>query len=785
MKAKRISSLRQLLLLAIATSTVWAIVLPYAAAQDAVARDKPALRAPYLALGTPQSMTVVWRTDGAIQPVVRIGATPQQLNRAITGNAIKARTLGAANEPLSAAPPNTFQYEATISGLTPATKYYYAVYDGEKLIAGGDESYHFTTHPLLNTKNPFRFWVVGDSGTGGTAQANVHTAMRNLVEKQKRPLDLYLHVGDMAYGSGTDDQFHNKYFKPYEVTLRNVVCWPSMGNHEGNSSSGKTGVGPYYDAYVTPTRGEAGGLASGTEAYYSFDYANAHFICLNSHDLDRTPTAAMARWLKADLEATRADWIIAFWHHPPYSKGTHDSDGEYQLIEMRQHIMPILESAGVDLVLTGHSHVYERSMLMDGAYGTPTIAENFVLDDGDGDPNGDGAYRKSAGLNPNEGTVQVVAGHGGTGVGRHQDTMPVMKRVFVEHGSVIVDVAGDTLTAIMLNFEGRQRDLFSIVKRGKVTPKRIANPKQLPDRIDYGAMTEMLLPQIPAANTPTKINLEVKELPAAAIEEGAPLTIEWDTTGTSWQVEPKTATVKLSPGRTAQHGFTVSRKGELFPLPTARTTFLTEGGEELARMSLALPSYKRASVTPMKATPTIDGVLSEQELAGLTRQSDLIIDNGSGLSKFPTDFYLGLHENKLYVAVVNHEPEIKKIRTRVLDIYADILRYDSNAIFIQRQGQDDYYVMGVDATGKRYDSKRTDATWEGEWSAATKRGTDRWITELLIPLDILGQPIQPGDVLRFNLIRNNRAHGETSQWSFTNRSDHRPEYFGTLTAGGK
>ena len=166
------------------------------------------------------------------------------------------------------------------------------------------------------------------------------------------------------------------------VNGRHKVCWPTMGNHEGRTSSGRTGIGPYYDAYVVPTRGEAGGLASGTEAYYSFDYANIHFICLDSHDLDRRPTEPMARWLKADLEKTRADWLIAFWHHPPYTKGSHDSDKERDLMEMRQHIMPIIEQGGVDVVFTGHSHTYERSMLMDGAYATNTVAENVILDDG-------------------------------------------------------------------------------------------------------------------------------------------------------------------------------------------------------------------------------------------------------------------------------------------------------------------------------------------------------------------------------------------------------------------
>ncbi len=441
-------------------------------------------RAPYLQMATPDSISVVWRTKAPITPVVRYGAAPDGLEGTVSGAAIVTRVAApegaAADLPrLHSAPDGTYQYEARITGLAPDTRYHYAVFDGDKRLTGADGSYHFKTNPAVGADKPMRFWVVGDSGTGGAAQAEVHSAMVEHTAREKRPLDFYVHVGDMAYRDGKDDEFQNHFFAMYEPTLRNTVCWPAMGNHEGHTSSGVSGVGPYYDAYRLPTKGEAGGVASGTEAYYSFDYGRVHFICLNSHDLDRAPTGAMAQWLKADLEKTKADWLIAFFHHPPYTKGSHDSDKEKQLIEMRTHIMPILESGGVDVVLTGHSHIYERSMLMDGAYATPTVAENVILDDGDGDPSGDGAYKKSTGLNPNEGTVQIVAGHGGTGL-RRKGTMPVMKRIILEHGSVIVDVGGDTLTAIMLNKAGEKRDLFRIVKNGKVTPTRLSSPWQPP-----------------------------------------------------------------------------------------------------------------------------------------------------------------------------------------------------------------------------------------------------------------------------------------------------------------
>ncbi|QDS96493.1 Alkaline phosphatase precursor [Roseimaritima multifibrata] len=451
-------------------------------------------RGPYLQLSTPTSISILWRTTEATKPVVRFGTHPDQLDQSVPLSSILIRSAPAAGteptEPLPtetvsdatpalhSAPAGTVQYEALLSDLQPATKYYYAVFDGSTTLASGAE-FCFRTHPKPSTIEPVRIWVLGDSGTGDSRQAAVYKAMQDYVTKQDRPLDLFLHVGDMAYPSGTDAEFQRNFFDVYRSTLQSTVCWAAMGNHEGKTSKGLLGIGPYYDAYRCPTRGEAGGLASASEAYYSFDYANIHFICLDSHDLDRAPTGVMSQWLRADLEATKQDWIIAFWHHPPYTKGSHDSDKEGALIEMRELIMPVLEAGGVDLVLTGHSHIYERSMLIDGAYQTPTTATGVVLDDGDGDPQGDGAYRKSKGLHAHQGTVQVVAGHGGAKTSR-QGTSPVMKRVIVENGSTILDVEGDTLTGVMVDRNGATSDLFSIVKRGSVTPKIVVMPRTLP-----------------------------------------------------------------------------------------------------------------------------------------------------------------------------------------------------------------------------------------------------------------------------------------------------------------
>ena len=461
-------------------------------------------RGPYLQMATPESVVVVWRTNEAIEPVVKIGPSPEGLTKPFGSEDATVRlsvdvaadypapygavpllydepqattALRRPGERTPSTPGKTWQYEVSVTGLQPGKQYYYGVYDGAKLIAGGDHDHFLKASPPAGSPSKHRLWVVGDSGTGGKDQRQVFEGLRAFEASSGRQVDAYLHVGDMAYGDGADIEFQRNFFEVYHPLLRNTVCWPTMGNHEGHTSRGISQFGPYYDAYVVPTKAEAGGVASGTEAYYSFVIGRTHFVCLDSHDLDRSPAAAMGQWLQADLEEADADWLIAFWHHPPYTKGSHDSDYERQLIEMREYFMPLLESGGVDLVLSGHSHIYERSMLIDGAYATPTVAEGVILDDGDGSPEGDGPYRKSAGLPPRNGTVAVVAGHGGAGISR-KGTMPIMREIIVEHGSLILDIDGDTLTGTMINKQGATRDRFQVVKRGNVTHKPVKDPWQ-------------------------------------------------------------------------------------------------------------------------------------------------------------------------------------------------------------------------------------------------------------------------------------------------------------------
>jgi Tfp pilus assembly protein PilF len=411
---------------------------------DLTYSDIPHLtRGPYLQVGTANAVTVRWRTSGAVDSRVRYGTSPDDLSQTASGVGV------------------TTEHEVRLTGLSPATRYYYSIGTASVVLAG-DSTFHFRTAPAAGSSPPVRAWVIGDSGLPTQAAFDVRDAYSAWTGA--RGTDLWLMLGDNAYPAGTDAEYQIGVFDQYPLMLRQSVLWPTRGNHDllyagaGND---------YYDIFTMPAAAEAGGVASGTEAYYSFDWANIHVICLDSQGSARTPGSAMLTWLAADLAANARPWIVAFWHHPPYSKGSHDSDTESQLKDMRQYALPILEAGGVDLVLTGHSHSYERSFLLDGHYGlSGTLTPGMVKDGGDGRVGGDGAYVKPAGTAaPNAGTVHAVAGSA-CQVSGGPLNHPVMVTSLNLWGSMVLDVHRTTLHARFLDREGAVLDSFTIVKTG-------------------------------------------------------------------------------------------------------------------------------------------------------------------------------------------------------------------------------------------------------------------------------------------------------------------------------
>ena len=409
-------------------------------------------RGPYLQMGTATSVIVRWRTSVATDSRVNFGLAPT----ALTG----AASDGAA----------TTEHQVQLNGLTPDTQYFYSVGTTTATLVSGSE-FTFFTAPPIGTAHPTRIWALGDSGTKDAVAASVRNGYTNFTAG--RYTDVWLMLGDDAYDTGTDAEFQAAVFDMFPTYLRQTPLWSAIGNHESAQATNPPLTIPYFQMFSFPTNGEAGGVPSGTEKYYSFDYGRIHFIALDSMTSSRQPGSPMLTWLLNDLESTSQDWIIAFWHHPPYTKGSHNSDTETELIEMRQNVLPILEAGGVDLVLCGHSHCYERSYFINGHYGlSSTFSAQNLIDGGNGRENGTGAYDKPGGLAANQGAVYITAGNGGhvtNWVGGstaefNPTPHPAMVYSALHVGSLVLDVSGNRLDARLILPTGAVDDYFTIVK---------------------------------------------------------------------------------------------------------------------------------------------------------------------------------------------------------------------------------------------------------------------------------------------------------------------------------
>lgn len=420
-------------------------------------------RGPYLQLGTPHSIVLRWRTQLPTDSIVRFGTNLASLTEQILE------------------PTVTTEHQVTIGNLSPDTVYFYTVAHSAGTFHTASTNRFFQTAPLPGSTKPTRIWVIGDAGTKNQDQADVRDAYYTFTGS--RHTDLWLMLGDNAYETGEDSDYQAAVFDVYNALLQKSVVWPALGNHDTGHSTTFSDVYPYFSIFSLPTNGSAGGMPSGSEHYYSFDHGNIHFVCLDSMTANRATNAAMANWLRADLASSTYTWLIAFWHHPPYTKGSHNSDTETVLKQMRQNFLPMLEDAGVDLVLTGHSHSYERSMLIDRHYDTSdTLTSNNILNASSGAAtNAAGPYTKwASGNQAHQGAVYAVVGSSGKTEGGTLDH-PAMFISLNQLGSMVLDITENRLEAKFLRETNLVDDTFVIVKEDPalLLPTVVGNSLQL------------------------------------------------------------------------------------------------------------------------------------------------------------------------------------------------------------------------------------------------------------------------------------------------------------------
>jgi hypothetical protein len=232
---------------------------------------------------------------------------------------------------------------------------------------------------------------------------------------------------------------------------------------------------PYYEIFKTPQNAELGGIPSNHKEFYSYNYANAHFISLDSYGIESgmyhlwDSLGPQYQWLEQDLQQDHSMWKIVYFHHPPFTMGTHNSDTESDLVLIRQNIARLLEKYGVDLVINGHSHNYERSWLQKGHYNLENTFNKVLHTVDSSSARYDGTlnscpYKKDS--SDNKGTVYVVAGQSGRD-GFSQSSYPHDSKYFSDYqkaGALFFEIEGNRLDAFYLEEDSLIHDKFTIFK---------------------------------------------------------------------------------------------------------------------------------------------------------------------------------------------------------------------------------------------------------------------------------------------------------------------------------
>lgn len=322
------------------------------------------------------------------------------------------------------------RFEASFDNLAAGTTYSYTVRRTglilDDTVAG---PYDVNMPPKLGT--PFRFLAFGDSGNGSNTQSDLAHLM-----VAAKP-DLIIHAGDLIYPSGLAADYPPNFFEPYADLIRRIPFMPTLGNHDVATDHGA----PFLREFELPRNGPAG---IEPERNYWFDFGDARFVGLDSNPPEEngviTPEqreTIIAPWLRKVLTESRARWKFVYYHHPFYTGSEHpESGGDH----MKKPFMKVYEECGVDMVICGHNHLFERT--------APMRAEKIMPD--------------------GEGVVYITSGAGGAS--KYPERVPSPPYIRAFNDSVFsfsqIDITADTLEFQQIGEDGKPLDHY-LIKKGR------------------------------------------------------------------------------------------------------------------------------------------------------------------------------------------------------------------------------------------------------------------------------------------------------------------------------
>ncbi len=443
-----------------------------------------------------ERVILTWQTDAtpadfrvAFGPTARYGSTAE-----VT---VSRRSSGDAED--GEAPLN---YTAACSGLRLGATYHYRVNLGTERIAEG----YFTTRKPRGT--PTRFVAFGDNSYGGISdRAIAYHAY------QARP-DFVMNTGDNVYEGGLDHEYARYFFPVYNADLaapgigapllRSIPFYTVIANHDVHGKTAEKHPVADFDADAdslayftnmhlplngprhrqpTPVVGAAASLdafraCAGARfprmANYSFDYGDAHFLCLDSN-LYVDPTGAeWQAWMTDDLSATDAAWKFVVYHHPAFNVGVEHYEEQHMRV-----LAPLFERCGVTIVFHGHEHNYQRTRPIRFAPSGPGAAGRVNAEDRlvPGTFTVDTAFDGHRVTRPG-GVIYLTTGAGGKHLYDADFTGQPSRWVHPEDGNVayvdrlvadrhsltVVDVQRTELTLRQIDERGREIDRIRITK---------------------------------------------------------------------------------------------------------------------------------------------------------------------------------------------------------------------------------------------------------------------------------------------------------------------------------
>jgi len=432
------------------------------------AKSQNVLKGPYLTESGETSVVIRWEIDKMSDYKVEYGLNTKKTKQ------VNLTYKGSKN--------NANLYEAKLPELRPNSVYYY------RLISLGNKSW-FKTRTYADNQGNFSFVAMGDS------RSNPEIFSKIMSESVGANPDLIISMGDLVENGGNYKQWNDYYFSVIHGAAESIPIISTLGDHEGEGDEGE--LFRYFLRDNQPV----------DKQWFSFDYGSAHFISLDYRYPD---SKEMIDWFIKDIKSSAKKWNFVYMHRPCYNLGGHASAWG------RETWPELFSRYKVDIVFSGHSHLYERF------YPVRPLNE------------------------PDAFPVSYIT-TGGAGAELYEEVKneSVLARSESVNHYVKVQIAGDTLKLQTIRMDGSTLDKLLIIKNKHGINKEYTDqiiPQEMLNLLTmFGSAISQSISSVPLYTIPIEYKLKLH----SGTNEMIPFSVELaDSVAKYYYAEPLTDTLK-------------------------------------------------------------------------------------------------------------------------------------------------------------------------------------------------------------------------------------------------